>query len=116
MSQLLGNRDETVPFDFGLWRQHADELADPWSSSCYACGACLEHCLAAKHGVDFDPREIMLKVGYGLADKLLTPHSVLWQCFDCGACNESCCQPLKPVVVIGWLRKMIPPLVFRERR
>lgn len=116
MSESMSNERQAVPSGTDLWREHADELADPWSSSCFGCGSCLDHCPAVRHGSGFDPRDIMLKVRYGLADRLLTPHSVLWQCFGCNACCESCAQPLKPAVVIGRLRKMIPPLVFPERR
>ncbi len=116
MSKSLNDRNETLPLEFGLLREHADELADPWSSFCHGCGACVDHCLAAKHGVDFDPREIMLKARYGLADKLLIQHSVLWQCFGCNACYEPCPQPVKPVEIITWLREMLPSLVSHEHR
>ena len=110
MSGFLNVVEDTVPLEFGLSLKHADALADPWSSSCQDCGACVSQCLAAKHGVAFDPREIMLKVRYGLADKLLTEHSVLWQCFGCNSCEEPCPLPVKPVEVIAWLRSMLPSL------
>jgi len=81
---------------------------------CRECGACVTGCLAAKFGSGFDPREIMLKVRYGLADRLLTEHSVLWQCFQCNGCHERCPSPVKPVEVITCLREMLPERVWRR--
>ena len=74
-------------------------------------GACVPDCPAAKFGTGFDPREIVLKVRYGLAGELLVERSVLWQCFKCYRCYQSCPQPVKPVEMFAWLRKLLPEVV-----
>ena len=107
MSDVTGDKDKLVHSDFGLLPEDGEMMGDPSASFCYVCGACLSVCLAAKFGCDFDPREIVLKVRYGMADKLLIDHSVLWQCFRCHRCYEVCPQPVKPVEIIAQLRDML---------
>ena len=113
MLATLSNENDAALTGLDLWREHAEELtdADSWASFCQNCGACVPNCPAAKFGVDFDPREIVLKLRYGMAGKLLVKHSVLWQCFKCYRCYETCPQPVKPVEMFAWLRKLLPELV-----
>ncbi len=115
MSQALSNRGvgDAARTGFEVWREYAEQLVDKdtWASRCQECGACVADCPAAKFGLGFDPRAIVLKVRYGLADKLLVEHSVVWECFQCKRCHETCPQPVKPAEVIGWLRKMLLDLV-----
>lgn len=113
MSATVSNQDDPARAGFELWREHAEELvdADSWAIFCQGCGACIPDCPAAKFGTGFDPREIVLKLRYGMTGELLVEHSVLWQCFKCYRCYESCPRPIKPVEMFARLRKMLPELV-----
>ena len=106
------DRNNAAPVEFGWRPEEAGELGDTWANFCYSCGACLADCLAAKHGIGFNPRDIMLKVRYGLGARLLVGNSILWQCFKCDNCRERCPQELKPVDVINALREMLADLVY----
>ncbi|MBU0705292.1 MAG: 4Fe-4S dicluster domain-containing protein [Chloroflexi bacterium] len=109
------DEDEALRIGLESWRKHAGELVDEdsWTGRCQKCGACVENCTAAKFGEGFDPREIILKVRYGLGGELLIEHSVLWQCFKCNNCYEVCPQPVKPVEVFSWLKGMLTDLVHK---
>jgi ferredoxin len=89
----------------GLAEQPVDR--DFSATFCAACGACLATCPAVKFGLNFDPRAIVFKLRYGLADRLLIDDSVVWQCFQCHRCAEVCSQPVKPGEIIGWLRGLL---------
>lgn len=114
MSDMSVDQDDTARVELALWREHASELADAWADCCYNCSACVSECLAAKYGSNFNPRQIVLKVRYGLAGQLLTEHSLLWQCFRCRSCYERCPADLKPVDVIAALRKILAEVVHAE--
>ena len=77
------------------------------ASYCYQCGACVGDCPAAAYSDNFNPREVMLKVLYGLGDELLGEESVLWICTNCYSCHERCPQEVKPVEVIISLKNML---------
>jgi heterodisulfide reductase subunit C len=62
------------------------------------------------YGSGFNPREIMLKVLYGLGEELLGNDSVLWACTNCYNCHERCPQEVKPVEVIISLKNMLADL------
>jgi heterodisulfide reductase subunit C len=100
-----------------VWWRHAEQQVDRdyWASFCQDCGACVADCPAAKFGLNFDPRVIVLKLRYGLADELLGEHSILWQCFQCARCGETCAQPVKPVEMIGRLRRILADLFYGEQ-
>ena len=108
------DRNNAATIEFGWRPEQAEELGDTWADFCYSCGACLSDCPAAKYGTGFNPREIMLKVRYGLGGRLLVDHSILWQCFQCDNCRERCPQEVKPVDVIRVLRGMLANLVHVE--
>jgi len=57
----------------GNWPRKWKDLA----SFCYQCGACVGDCPATTYSQEFNPREIMLKVLYGLGDELLGGHRPL---------------------------------------
>ena len=59
------------------------------------------------HSGAFNPREIMLKVLYGLGSELLKADSILWHCTNCYNCHERCPQQVKPVEVIISLKNML---------
>ena len=106
MTTPLGNA-EAVKVDFEFRRELAEKVEGNLASFCYQCGACVGDCPSATHSEDFNPREIMLKVLYGLSSELLVENSVLWQCTNCYNCQERCPQDVKPVEVIISLKNML---------
>lgn len=100
-------KDPVVEVDFEFRRELAKKIEGNLSDFCYQCGACVGDCAAALYSDEFNPRQIMLKVLYGLSGELLTEDSVLWQCTNCYNCHERCSQQVKPVEVIISLKNML---------
>lgn len=98
---------KVVHVDFEFKRQLAEKVEGNLASFCYQCGACVGDCPAATYGSEFNPREVMLKILYGLGDELLVEDSILWQCTNCYNCHERCPQEVKPVEVIVSLKNML---------
>jgi heterodisulfide reductase subunit C len=107
MSKAVGDKDDVVRVDFRFRRELADKLEGNLASYCYQCGACVGDCPSTTYGSSFNPREIMLKVLYGLGEELLVEDSVLWRCTNCYNCHERCPQEVKPVEVIISLKNML---------
>ena len=107
MPGKTGDRTDTVRVNFRFREKLARKLEGNLASYCYQCGACVGDCPAATYGDSFSPREIMLKVLYGLEDELITPDSILWQCTNCYNCQERCPQQVKPVEVIIAMKNML---------
>ncbi len=107
MSDLPARGEDLVRIGFEFRRELAEKIEGDLASFCYQCGACVGDCPAAAYSEDFSPREIMLKVLYGLESELLTEDSVLWQCTNCYSCHERCPQQVKPVEVIISLKNML---------
>ncbi len=94
--------------DFDFRRKVAEKIEGNLASYCYQCGACVGDCPAATYSEGaFNPREIMLKVLYGLGDELLVEDSILWNCTNCYNCHERCPQQVKPVEVIISLKNLL---------
>jgi heterodisulfide reductase subunit B len=107
MSAALRDTDDVVRVDFNFRRELAEKVEGNLASFCYQCGACVGDCPAATYSSAFNPREIMLKVLYGLGNELLVEDSILWQCTNCYNCHERCPQQVKPVEVIISLKNML---------
>lgn len=107
MAQASRTNDKPVRVDFAFRRELAQKVEGNLASFCYQCGACVGDCPSATYSSDFNPREIMLKVLYGLGEELLGEDSVLWQCTNCYNCHERCPQEVKPVEVIISLKNML---------
>ncbi len=107
MPDLPARGEDLVRIGFEFRRELAEKIEGDLASFCYQCGACVGDCPAAAYSEDFSPREIMLKVLYGLESELLTEDSVLWQCTNCYSCHERCPQQVKPVEVIISLKNML---------
>ena len=111
--------DDVVRVDFAFRRELAEKVEGNLAGFCYQCGACVGDCPATTYGDEFNPREIMLKVLYGLSDELICEDSILWQCTNCYNCHERCPQEVKPVEVIISMKNMLadrgfePPTVTR---
>jgi len=101
------DEQEIVRVDFAFKRQLAETVEGDLANYCYQCGACVGDCAAAIYSEDFNPREIMLKVLYGLEEELLGDESVIWECTNCYACHERCPQQVKPVEIIISLKNML---------
>ncbi len=110
MSAPAGDKDKVVRIDFDFRRQLAEKVEGNLAGFCYQCGACVGDCPATTYSSAFNPREIMLKVLYGLGEELLVEDSVLWQCTNCYNCHERCPQEVKPVEVIISLKNMLADL------
>jgi len=107
MDKAATDREPVVRVDFRFRRELAEKIEGNLVNYCYQCGACVGDCPATTYGSGFNPREIMLKVLYGLGDELLRADSVLWQCTNCYNCHERCPQEVKPVEVIISLKNML---------
>jgi heterodisulfide reductase subunit C len=110
VSKAAAKRDDVVQVDFGFRRELAEKVEGNLASFCYQCGACVGDCPATTYSDTFNPREVMLKVLYGLGQELLVEDSVLWQCTNCYNCHERCPQDVKPVEVIISLKNMLADL------
>ncbi|MCK4660457.1 MAG: 4Fe-4S dicluster domain-containing protein [Phycisphaerae bacterium] len=110
MPETPGEKDDVVRVNFQFRRELAEKVEGNLASFCYQCGACVGDCPAATYGDEFNPREIMLKVLYGLGDELLVEDSILWECTNCYNCHERCPQEVKPVEVIISLKNMLADL------
>ncbi len=93
--------------DFSFRKQLADKVEGNLVSFCYQCGACVGDCPAAAYSDSFNPREIMLKVLYGMADELIGEDSIIWLCTNCYNCHERCPQGVKPVEVVICLKNIL---------
>jgi heterodisulfide reductase subunit C len=110
MQPATGENEEVVRIDFGFRRELAEKVEGHLAGFCYQCGACAGDCPATTYSDTFNPREIMLKVLYGLGRELMVKDSVLWQCTNCYNCHERCPQEVKPVEVIISLKNMLADL------
>lgn len=99
--------DEVVKVDFAFKRELARKIEGNLVSFCYQCGACTGDCAASSYNSDFSPRDIMLRVLYGLEDELVREDSIVWHCTNCYNCHERCPQEVKPVEIIISLKNML---------
>jgi heterodisulfide reductase subunit C len=107
MSDAPGKNDEVVRVDFRFRRELAEKVEGNLAGFCYQCGACVGDCPASTYSDEFNPRDIMLRVLYGLGEEMLKDDSILWQCTNCYNCHERCPQEVKPVEVIISLKNML---------
>jgi heterodisulfide reductase subunit C len=110
MPEAPSPQDDIVRVNFDFRRELAQKVEGNLASFCYQCGACVGDCPSTTYGSTFNPREIMLKVLYGLGEELLVEDSILWQCTNCYNCHERCPQEVKPVEVIISLKNMLADL------
>jgi heterodisulfide reductase subunit C len=103
-------KDDIVKVNFKFRRELAEKIEGDLASFCYQCGACVGDCPSMTYGSKFNPRDIMLKVLYGLGEELLTEDSILWECTNCYNCHERCPQEVKPVEVIISMKNMLADL------
>jgi heterodisulfide reductase subunit C len=100
--------DKVTRVSFDFKRKLAEKIEGNLVSFCYQCGACVGDCPATIYSDgSFNPREIMLRVLYGLEGDLIKDDSIVWNCTNCYNCHERCPQQVKPVEVILSLKNML---------
>ncbi len=96
-----------VKIDFSFKSALDEVIGGDGHSLCFQCGACVGDCPAAQYSPRFNPRQIMLDAILGVSDRLITEHSVVWDCTNCCNCFEHCPQDVRPVEVINALKNMV---------
>jgi heterodisulfide reductase subunit C len=99
--------DKPVPIDHSFREKLGLVLEGDGVNYCYQCGACVGDCPTARFSEDFNPRNIMLQVLYGIAEDLIGPDSVIWQCSNCFTCFDRCPQDVKPIEVIIAIKNLM---------
>ena len=99
--------DEPVKIDHRFREELGLVLEGDGVNYCYQCGACVGDCPSARFSEDFNPRQIMLGVLYGLQDEVVGDTSPVWQCSNCFTCFDRCPQDVKPIEVIIALKNLM---------
>jgi heterodisulfide reductase subunit C len=99
--------EQPVKIDHGFRERLGLVLEGDGVAYCYQCGACVGDCPTARFSEDFNPRNIMLSVLYGLEDELIGPESPIWLCSNCFTCFDRCPQDVKPIEVIIALKNLM---------
>ena len=99
--------DEPVRINHGFRDELGLVLEGDGVNYCYQCGACVGDCPSARFSEDFNPRQIMLAVLYGLEDEVVGSTSPVWQCSNCFTCFDRCPQNVKPIEVIIALKNLM---------
>jgi len=96
-----------IKIDFTFREEVARIIDGNLVGFCYQCGACVGDCPSTRYNPDFNPRQIMLEVLYGLSAELICEDSIVWKCTNCYTCYERCPQRVKPVEVIIALKNLM---------
>jgi heterodisulfide reductase subunit C len=99
--------DQPVALDASFRERLGEMLEGDGVNYCYQCGACVGDCPSARFSEDFNPRQIMQQVLYGMEEELVGPDSVIWQCSNCFTCFDRCPQDVKPIEVIIALKNLM---------
>ena len=96
-----------VKLNFEFRKELARIIDGNLVSFCYQCGACVGDCPSRRYDPAFNPRELMLKVLYGMESELISESSPVWHCTNCYTCYERCPQRVKPVEIIIALKNLM---------
>ncbi len=99
--------DEPVKIDHGFREELGLVLEGDGVNYCYQCGACVGDCPSARFSEEFNPRQIMQFVLYGMQDEVVGGTSPVWQCSNCFTCFDRCPQDVKPIEVIIALKNLM---------
>jgi len=99
--------DKPLKIDHGFRDELGLVLEGDGVNYCYQCGACVGDCPSARFSEDFNPRQIMLAVLYGMQEEVVGPESKVWQCSNCFTCFDRCPQEVKPIEVIIALKNLM---------
>jgi len=100
-------QDEPIKIDHAFREQLGLVLEGDGVNYCYQCGACVGDCPTARFSEDFNPRNIMLQVLYGMKNELVREGSPVWMCSNCFTCFDRCPQDVKPIEVIVALKNLM---------
>ena len=95
-----GGTQEPVKIDHRFREKLGVILEGDGVNYCYQCGACVGDCPTARFAEEFNPRNIMLAVLYGMEEELVGPKSPVWMCSNCFTCYDRCPQDVKPIEII----------------
>ena len=98
---------KTVLIDHGFREKLGRVLEGDGVNYCYQCGACVGDCPSARFSEEFNPRQIMLEVLYGMEEEVIGSTSPVWQCSNCFTCFDRCPQDVKPIEVIIALKNLM---------
>jgi len=99
--------DKPLKIDHGFRDELGLVLEGDGVNYCYQCGACVGDCPSARFSEEFNPRQIMLAVLYGMQEEVVGPDSKVWQCSNCFTCFDRCPQDVKPIEVIIALKNLM---------
>ncbi len=99
--------DKPLKIDHGFRDELGLVLEGDGVNYCYQCGACVGDCPSARFSEDFNPRQIMQAVLYGMQEEVVGPDSKVWQCSNCFTCFDRCPQDVKPIEVIIALKNLM---------
>ncbi len=99
--------DEPIKIDHSFREQLGLVFEGDGVNYCYQCGACVGDCPTARFSEDFNPRNIMLYVLYGMREELVKEQSPVWTCSNCFTCFDRCPQDVKPIEVIVALKNFL---------
>ena len=99
--------DKPVKIDHAFREELGLVLEGDGVNYCYQCGACVGDCPSARFSEDFNPRQIMQAVLYGMQEEVVGPDSKVWQCSNCFTCFDRCPQDVKPIEVIIALKNLM---------
>jgi len=102
-----GKNPEPIQLDHGFRERLGQVLEGDGVNYCYQCGACVGDCPTARFTGEFNPRNIMLQVLYGMEEELLGEKSPIWMCSNCFTCFDRCPQDVKPIEVIIALKNLM---------
>lgn len=72
---------------------------------CYQCGTCSLGCPVSKVRTDYDPRQIIRMVIWGMKEDVLSSEAI-WLCSTCYTCFERCPQDVKITELFNVLKNM----------
>jgi len=99
--------DKPIKIDHGFREELGLVLEGDGVSYCYQCGACVGDCPSARFSENFNPRNIMLNVLYGMREEVVATTSPVWECSNCFTCFDRCPQDVKPIEVIIALKNLM---------
>ncbi|MFH1842973.1 MAG: 4Fe-4S dicluster domain-containing protein [bacterium] len=99
--------DKPIKIDHRFREELGLVLEGDGVSYCYQCGACVGDCPSARFSENFNPRNIMLNVLYGMREEVIATTSPVWECSNCFTCFDRCPQDVKPIEVIIALKNLM---------
>ncbi len=100
-------RETPIQIDHSFREQLGLVLEGDGVSYCYQCGACVGDCPTARFSPNFNPRNIMLAVLYGMKEEVAGATTPIWECSNCFTCFDRCPQDVKPIEVIIALKNLM---------